>query len=58
MNEVLKKIREDLEWRGPNGHPMRYIVLPREMAQQLLASLEQKPPQGNPDLGYGGSRNA
>jgi hypothetical protein len=31
--QVLKKVRDDLEWRGPSGGKMGHIVLTREEAE-------------------------
>jgi hypothetical protein len=41
LKEAVTKIEEDLAWRGPNGSPLRYVVIPREMAQELLAPLSE-----------------
>ena len=35
-DEALKKIQADLDWRGPNGHPMGHVVLKRELAEALM----------------------
>ena len=32
---VLKKIRNDLDWRGPNNAVMGHIVITREQAEHL-----------------------
>jgi len=34
---ALDTIREQLEWRGPNGGKMGHVVIPREIAEAMLA---------------------
>jgi hypothetical protein len=30
------KVREQLDWRGPNGRKSRYVILDRELAAALV----------------------
>jgi len=35
LADVLKKIEDDLAWRGPNGRTLGHVMLPREQAEYL-----------------------
>ena len=34
--DVLKKIKDDLAWRGPTGKPLGHVVLSRNDAEYLM----------------------
>ena len=33
--DILVKMKKDLDWRGPGGHPQGHVVLTREEAAYL-----------------------
>ena len=39
LADVLKKIDDDLAWRGPQDRLMRHVVLPRELVEYLRATV-------------------
>ena len=39
LADVLKKIDDDLAWRGPQDKLMRHVVMRRELAEYLKATL-------------------
>jgi hypothetical protein len=43
VKAAIDKLRDDLSWRGPNGKPLGYVCLPRELAQAVLDQLLRKP---------------
>ena len=40
---AIEKMETDLNWRGPGGRTMAYILLPRELAEAVLAKLKAGP---------------
>lgn len=40
LEEAIKKIRDDLDWRGPNGKTMGYVMVSRAQAIALLQMIE------------------
>ncbi len=39
--DVVLKLMDQLAWRGPNDLPLKYIVLTREEAEDLLMLLRR-----------------
>jgi len=39
--EAVNKLKEDLAYRTPSGHPMKHIVLRRDLAAALLSTIER-----------------
>ncbi len=42
LDAVEAKVRERLDWRGPNGSKMRYVVLERADAAKLIGYDDSK----------------
>ena len=51
LEQALKKLEDDLAWRTPNGHAMVNIVLPRALAEALLAGFKRARLMENPAPG-------
>lgn len=41
FEDAVAKIRADLEWRGPSGRPMNFVVMSRKQGQVLYQVLEK-----------------
>lgn len=40
LASAIKKLTDDLAWRGPNGRPQGNIVLTREQAEAVLEAIQ------------------
>jgi len=45
LESAIKKLDDDLRWKGPSGKQMAYSVLSREQAAAVLAALKQQQEQ-------------
>jgi len=43
FDDAMTKLKADLEWRGPNGHPQKHVTLERRLAQELLIAFAEGP---------------
>ena len=41
VEEIIKDIKAQLEWRGPNDRPQGIITIPRDDAKELVYDLEE-----------------
>jgi hypothetical protein len=39
--EAVNKLKEDLTYRTPKGHPMKHVVLRRDLAAALLSTVQR-----------------
>lgn len=39
LRAALAKMEDDLQWRGPAGRTMAYVLLPRELAEVVAATV-------------------
>ena len=42
MDEIVDKLREQLDWRTSDGRPQVIITLPREQAEAVCAALSAR----------------
>ncbi len=47
---AIKELHEKLMWRGPTNKPLQQIMLPRDMAEELLRWLKAHPCSEEPIL--------